>query len=123
MTNIVLPPIIKQCFDRALLSRSEITFNPKELMELANYIKYLMSSKKYSKHPNTLNKILIQYNQIKVLYERAKIEKEQRKDKKNKTTFGLFYRPFLSNENTRTVFNRLKRRYRRHPSFWWNHDI
>jgi hypothetical protein len=105
----VLPPQIKQFFDKNLLSKDSPEFRDscKVIWRVYLYIKNRLR-KKVDNDPIRLNKYLELEKQFLELYERTKAKEEERKIEEGHHTQEPFYYFRKTNGNYQWLFDRLK---------------
>lgn len=105
-TTLHFPPIPMK-FDPNLLSTPIFRYDADYLLKIAQWLEEKILSPEFRKMPETVGKLIIKHQQIMELYERAKIEEREAKEKTHLKAQAPFYRPKLSNRNNQRLFERL----------------
>ena len=103
-------PSMPMKFDPHLLSMPTFGYNAEYLYQISAFLQKKIDSAEFRKFPKTLERLKNKQENFMELYERAKIEERNNKEKTCRKTQWFGYRPRLSNKNDQRVFERLSDR-------------
>jgi hypothetical protein len=102
----ILPPNIKQSFNRDLLSYPSLGMTPEKLIEIFNCI--IKKYKRKIKHQGNIQKFESKEKEFIELYERIKKKKENPESKTRNKTERPFYSIEFTNRGKQKLFDRLR---------------
>jgi len=110
MASKIYIPLIKVNYNPNLLSTPIFIFNAEYLLKIVQWLEKKLLSNEFHKYPATVVKIRLKIKHFMELYERAKDEERQTKEKTFIKANAPFYRPRLSDRNDQRTFEKLNDR-------------
>jgi hypothetical protein len=110
MTIITSCPPMPVKFSKDLLSTPTFGYNAEYLRQIGDFLLRKIHSAGLKKHPTRRILLMVKHKEFMELYERAKTQERENKNKTCLKTQWLGYRPRLAKKNDQRVFDRLSDR-------------
>ena len=111
ITTTQMPPLLSMCLNPDLLSMPIFRHDAEELRKIADWLEKKIICNEFKKHPTKRILLMVKHaKEFMELYERAKIQEREAKEKTFVKANAPFYRPRFANRNDQRLFERLDER-------------